>query len=226
MCGQHSNICIPVQKWGKTPSFKCLVRPFLHWLMQNKVSLELQLVKSKDCLADTPSRAPIDKGDYTLDSVLFHHLTNLMSPFVQPDIDMFATPSNKKFHKFVSRQTHWGAFLVDSLKAPLHQIHHCYANPPWKIISQWLLRLKKNPHIVCLFLCPYWASMSWWPLLIKLAHPIAPQRTINPFQGMFTNCLGKLMPPPRWPLACTVLSGAFYRGNKCQKQQYWLTWGT
>ena len=35
-----------------------------------------------------------------------------------------------------------------------------------------------------------------------------------PYGGMFRNCQGQFMPPPRWPLLCTVLSGQHWRADK------------
>ena len=209
---------------GRLPHLNCLVRPFLHWCQEKKIDLELQLVKSQDCLADQPSRMLQDRGDYSLDPQLFHYLLEVQKDFIQPQVDMFATPSNKKLHLFVAKYPHWDSFLVDALKCPLSTVTECYANPPWSIIGQWLHRLKKNPHLHCLLICPYWVSMSWWPLLTKLVHPLAPQILIPPYQGMFSNCYGMSMPPPHWPLLCVVLSGAYYRGNKFKMKPLWLTW--
>jgi hypothetical protein len=32
--------------------------------------------------------------------------------------------------------------------------------------------------------------------------------------GLFTNCWGEEMPPTKWPLACTIVSGKFWKTNK------------
>ena len=209
---------------GRLPHLNALVRPFLQWCIDHKIELQLQLVKSQQCLADGPSRTPQDKGDYTLDKVLFQTLRKNFLPFVNPKVDMFATPSNTQLPQFVAKYPHWQAYLVDALKCPLWDVWDCYASPPWTIISHWLHRLRQNPHLTCLFVCPYWVSTYWWPLLTKLVHPAAPQVLVPPYWGMFQNCYGISMPPPRWPLLCVILSGKFYRGNKFRMKPLTLTW--
>jgi hypothetical protein len=43
-----------------------------------------------------------------------------------------------------------------------------------------------------------------------------------PRGGMFTNCWGELMPAPRWPLACTIVSGSFWNNNKLGIKKFYL----
>ena len=87
---------------------------------------------------------------------------------------MFASPGNSKLKKFVSRWPHHQAWAVDALQCSLENCTQVYANPPWSIIPQWLQRLQKNPHIVCLFVCPYWDPSSRWPPINKVAHTQTP----------------------------------------------------
>jgi transcriptional regulator of met regulon len=59
---------------GRIPSLNQMVRPFLQWCMKNQVTLDIQLVKSSEDLADGPSRWGQDRGDYTLNRNLFLYL--------------------------------------------------------------------------------------------------------------------------------------------------------
>ena len=206
---------------GKIPSLNSQIRPFLRWCMDNQISLEVNLVKSAECLADGPSRWKKDKGDYTLDRKLFQTILHHFQDYINPKVDMFASPGNNQLPKFVSRYPHWQAMEVNSLKCPLNQISDCYANPPWKVIGPWLHRLRENKNVRCLMITPFWVSSSWWPLLLKLRVKDCPIMLIPPFQGMFRNCWGELMPPPHWHLACTVLSGKAWKANKSR-----VTWWT
>ena len=45
-----------------------------------------------------------------------------------------------------------------------------------------------------------------------------------PFHGMFSDCLGTCMPPPRWPLLCVLLSGACWRQNKSRLKVSTIFW--
>jgi hypothetical protein len=199
---------------GRIPSLNQMVRPFLQWCMKNQVNLDIQLVKSSEDLADGPSRWGQDRGDYTLNRNLFLYLQKKMAPYITPTVDMFASPGNHQLQKFVSRYPHWQAIEVDALKCPLQNIEACYANPPWKIISPWLHRLRENKHLQCMLIVPYWVSSAWWPLILKLHVKGTPSFLIKPFQGMFKNCWGESMPSPHWPLVCLVVSGRAYRPNK------------
>jgi transcriptional regulator of met regulon len=199
---------------GRIPSLNQQVRPFIKWCLKNGVTFQVQQVKSAEDLADGPSRWQQDRGDYTMDRNLFKCLLKKLRHHVQPKVDFFASPGNHQLKKFVSRFPHWEAVEVDALKCPLSNFCHCYANPPWKIISKWLHRLRENPHMVCMMITPFWVSSPWWPLLLKLHVRGTPAFLIDPYPGMFSNCWGESMPAPRWPLVCTVLSGKAYRPNK------------
>ena len=47
---------------GRIPSLNQMVRPFLRWCMEKRISLEIQLVKSSEDQADAPSRWSKDRG--------------------------------------------------------------------------------------------------------------------------------------------------------------------
>jgi hypothetical protein len=53
----------PTKHGGRIPSLNQMVRPFLQWCMTNQVTLDIQLVKLSDGLADAPSRWCQDRGD-------------------------------------------------------------------------------------------------------------------------------------------------------------------
>ena len=173
---------------GRIPSLNQMVRPFLKWCMDNQVSLDVQLIKSSQDLADTPSRWGQDKGDYTMNKHLFRYLQKKMLPHISPEVDMFASPGNHPLEKFISRYPHWQAMEVDALKCPLENIQACYANPPWKIINPWLHRVREHRHMKCMLIVPYWVSSAWWPQILKLHVRGTPAYLIKPFQGMFKKC--------------------------------------
>ena len=69
-----------------------MVRPFLKWCMEKEITLEMVQIKSSGDLADGPSRASQDKGDYTLDKNLFNYILQKMQHYIVPQVDMFASP--------------------------------------------------------------------------------------------------------------------------------------
>jgi hypothetical protein len=199
---------------GRLPHFNALMRDLWAWCMERSIALQPQLVKSSEQAADSLSRPLQDKEDYSLDRNLFLQLLAKFQPWVVPQVDMFANPGNAQLPQFCSRAPHWAALLVDALHCPLGGVPCCYACPPWTIIHHWLNRLKDNPTLRCLIVVPYWVSATWWPLILKLHVTQSPCIIVPPFQGMFRNCWGEAMPPPRWPLLCTLLSGSAFKEGK------------
>ena len=150
-------------------------------------------------------------------------------PFVSPCKGIFQklyTSENRslcltrkqKMDQFVSRWPHWEAVAVDALQCPLDNLGDLYANPPWSVIEKFLPRLKQFPNAKVLMVLPYWDSATWWPQLIKMKIPKTPCLRVTPYRGMFKNCWGEEMPPPRWDLLCIICSGKFWRGDKFKIQ--------
>ena len=125
------------------------------------ITLQVNWVPSEKCLADPISRWERDRGDYTLDPLLFHYIKNFFKDFVTLKTDLFASPGNKKLDQFVSRWAHWEAVAVDALQCPLDNLGDLYANPPWSVIDKFLTRLKTFPNVKILMVLPYWYSAIW-----------------------------------------------------------------
>ena len=206
LCVDNQVIYYYLQKGGgrKNP-FNKMLQPFFHWLINQKVSLQVKWVPSAKCLADPLSRWERDRGDYSLDPNLFQWLSKFFSKFICLKTDMFASPGNKKLTNFCSRWPHWQASAVDALRCPLDNLGGLYANPPWSIIGKFLQRLREFPQVRALMVVPFWDSATWWPQLIKMKAPGTPCLKINPYKGLFTNCWGEKMPPPVAPLLSDLL---------------------
>lgn len=148
-------------------------------------------------LADGLSRWKMDRGDYTLKKCIFQQILRIFGvKDFWPKVDMFASPGNTQLKNYVCRWPHSGAVAVNALECNLEKFSHVYANPPWNLILQWLIRLKQNPQIMCLTVVPLWVGSIWWPLLTRLHVKSFPVLKILPTWGMFSNCLGEEMPPP------------------------------
>eukprot|EP00667_Euglena_gracilis_P021049 EG_transcript_22914 len=146
-------------KWGgKKPYLNSILKPLLYHCQEKQINLQVVWVPTKEQLADSLTREQKDPGDYTLNMPIFHQILKFFKNHITPEVDMFCTPSNKKFPKFICRYPHQGALLVDALKADLKGLPPVYANPPWSIIPQWVQRLTLNPDLSCLLIVPHWAS--------------------------------------------------------------------
>ena len=149
--------------------FNASMRPFLTWCMERKINIIPNWVKSKEMLADGLSRWKKDRGAYYLRSSVFQKNFGIFCETnFCPEVDMFASPGNAQLNKFIPRGPHHQATAVNSLKCSLENFQELYANPPWKLVLAWLLRLKRYPHLKCLTVVPHWVGMSGRPLLVKL----------------------------------------------------------
>ena len=187
---------------GRKFHLNLLMQDLWSWCMTHKIYLHPILVPSEECKADTLSRTPLDRGDYTLHLQTFRRICRQFREWIAPlsEVwDMFSSPGNHKFPKFVCRHPHWQAGKQDALACTLKDIKICYANPPWNCIAKWLHRLWENPHLTCLMITPLWASATWWPLLLKLRVKGSPVVKVQPFQGLFTSSGGNQCPPPSGP---------------------------
>ena len=74
---------------------------------------------SKDCLADSISRWPQDRGDYQLNPLIFSEITKIFQGYLDPKVDMFASPGNEQLPLWVGRFPHHGALGCNALEMPL-----------------------------------------------------------------------------------------------------------
>ena len=79
---------------GRLPHYNALLRPFFQWPMDKKVHLSLAWVPSQDQQADSLSRWSYDQGYYALNQTVFNWLLKSFSPWINPTVDMFASPGN------------------------------------------------------------------------------------------------------------------------------------
>jgi hypothetical protein len=204
-----------LKKWGGRKIYlNQVLKPLLYWCQEKEITFQVNWVPSQKMLADHITRWEKDPGDYTLNQQVFENIRTFFKGKINPTMDMFASPGNTKFQKFCCRWPHHQASLVDALTCSLQGLSEIYANPPWSIIPQWLIRLRDQPEVKCLLLVPYWVSTPWWRLLIQLKIPGLEIMLVKPQWGLFQNCLGQSMPGPKWPLACVIVSGAYYRANR------------
>ena len=115
---------------GRKQPFNDMLRPLVRHLISQKILLEPLLVPSAEQKADALSRWSKDPGDYTLDTGIFTQIQKNFAPFINPWVDMFASPGNAKYPHFVCRWPHWQAWACNALEMDLSDVGDCYANPP------------------------------------------------------------------------------------------------
>ena len=98
---------------GKKRHLNAILRPFLRWCLEKELHLQVQWVPSQEMQADSLSRWVFDKGDYTLDRNLFLWAKRQFARWINPSVDIFASPGNFQLNKFVSRWPNHQAFMVE-----------------------------------------------------------------------------------------------------------------
>ena len=109
-----------LKRGGRIPSLNKILRPFLAWCQETKVKMLVNLVKSKEMVADQLSRVKGESSDCALNRKVFQNILQIFKNHqFTPEVDMFASPSNKQLEMFVSRFPHWEALACNALEMDL-----------------------------------------------------------------------------------------------------------
>ncbi len=135
-----------LRREGENPTSTCKCNLW-NWCMNHDIRLQTIFVPSKDCLADSLSRTPLDRGDYTLNNQTFKKICSYFKHCLVPSSevwDMFSSPGNHKFQKKFNAPTLAGS-KTGCLSLYPNRQKICYANLPWSCKAQWLHLLWENP---------------------------------------------------------------------------------
>jgi hypothetical protein len=92
---------------GRLPHLNKLIRPFLKWCMEMDITLQVHWAPSQSMKSDAISRWHFDPGDYSLNPFIFKKVMHIFQHFINPTVDMFASPGNHKLPQFLSRCPHF-----------------------------------------------------------------------------------------------------------------------
>ena len=155
--------------------------------------------RNQNLQADFLSRSIKDKYNYKLNQSVFRTICKQLQ--IQPTIDLFAADNNHQLPRYYTMRPSPTSTGTDAFKHNWSK-EIAYANPPWPLIPKMLDKIIKDQATV-LTVLPLWTCKPWWPRVLRLR-----ASKIIKFKGeLFSDKFGKFMPPPRWLLAATVLSG-------------------
>lgn len=156
-----------VRKQGGTKSLSLLqeVEPIMVWAQKNLINLTATYVPGiLNVQADFLSRVHLDNNEWSLHEDVFKWILTLG---ISPEVDLFASPYNKKLARYYTRFRDPQAYGIDALTEHWW-FHRAYAFPPTPIIFQFLQRLRwEEVEIVAII--PYWPNRPWFPLLSLLS---------------------------------------------------------
>ena len=161
-----------INHMGGSHSLACnaLSREIWTWAEEHHLWLSAAHIPGVDnSVADHYSRKFDDTKEWSITIPTFQVLTTILG---HPDIDLFASRTNRKVTPYVSWHPDPGSLAVDAFSIPWSQpLVYCF--PPfsliWKTLSKiWLEKA------TAILIAPLWHTQSWYPYALQLIvdHPI------------------------------------------------------
>lgn len=144
------------------PHLNGITREIWQWCESKNIFLFASYINTNENLeADHESRKQ------TIEWELSHEAyKKIVTVYGEPEIDLFASRSNKKCKKFVSWQKDPDAIAVDAFTIKWTK-YYFYAFPPFSIILRVLQKIK-NDKATGILVVPYWTTQPWFPLFSSL----------------------------------------------------------
>ncbi len=189
---------------GRLPHLFRPCRRLFKLLQQRRITLKVRYIRGKDnIIADWASRIPRDRNDWAVRMDFLRMVWRKLR--VHPTLDCFATATNRRCDRFISRTTQPWAWGVDFFAIPARLLRkfRLWANPPWPLMALLLdhIRRYRLRITVCL---PIWTTLRWWPLALRLME--SEVVLIPPRVNLYEDCWGRVYPGPRWWTCIATLS--------------------
>lgn len=176
-----------------------LTKEVWEWCHIRQIWLFASYITSKDnYIADRESRSKNIESEYSLSTQAYN---KIVLKFGNPDIDLFASHSNKKCTKYISWKQDPGSYAVDAFSFSWSSFF--YAFPPFTMIGKTLNKIIRD-RAEGIMVVPKWNSQPWYPLFLKLLveeplyfhpHPkliLSPFRKSHPIWNRLTLVAGRL----------------------------------
>lgn len=179
-----------------------LAREIWQWCEARNIWVFASYIKSSDNTdADHESRRNDLETEYEISQDAFSKIVNL---FGHPEIDLFASRTNKKCERFVSWRPDPESAAVDAFTLDWANIYF-YAFPPFSMILPMLQKIVQDK--ACgIVVVPLWKTQPWYPLFIRLL--ISTPLTLNPQSNLLLSF--DRSPHPLWTkltLEAGIVSG-------------------
>ena len=159
-----------IKKEGGTRSFRLtrLTIRLLKWCdVKRIVLIPVHLPGVRNVQADSLSRVgQVLATEWEINSVL---LEPVFLEWGTPQVDLFATFSNRKIDQFVSPYPDHRALHVDALSIPWQAMGLLYAFPPFSLIPAVLSKFRQSSGCQMILVAPRLMSASWMPELLELS---------------------------------------------------------
>ena len=133
------------------------------WCMERKIWLSAFHVPGKENISDAGSRIFNENVEWQLDPIIFQKVCDSWGI---PQIDMFASRTNKHISKYVSWRPDAEAEFIDAFSCNW-SVFYMYIFCPFSLIGRALMRLRKDKGD-CIMIVPLWPTQNWWNNFLEL----------------------------------------------------------
>lgn len=141
-----------------------ITREIWLWCEERNITIVASYIASKENIeADAESRVLEPETEFELAAYAFREI---VQRFGQPEVDLFASRSNKKCRRFVSWKRDPESEAVDAFTIPWAHIYF-YAFPPFNLILRCLRKIKRDG-AEGILVVPDWPSQPWYPVFCSL----------------------------------------------------------
>lgn len=154
---------------------------------------------SENITADFLSRSKFLNTEFELNQKYFRRISHL---FGKPNIDLFASHTNKKCKVYMSWFPDPDCVSVDAFTVNWNK-YYFYAFPPFSLIGRVLQKIKQD-RATGILIVPNWPSQPWYPIFLELLtqDPIilgpdknllySPSRELHPLSNTLSLAAGRL----------------------------------
>ena len=153
MGGTHSKVCqqisMKIWQWAEAHSI---------WIS----AAHIPGVKNLD--ADKLSRKKDDNKEWSITSDMLNAITDVLG---LPNIDLFASRTNKKLNVFVSWNPDPDSLAIDSFTLNWSN-YFPYCFPPFSKIGDTIRKLREDYVMDAILIVPLWSTQSWYPIALNM----------------------------------------------------------
>ena len=150
---------------GKITTLNDLTRKIWMWCRERKIWINAVYTASTDNFeADKESRSKHENTEWMLNSELFDKLCTVMG---KPDIDLFASRTNKQLDRYISWRPDPFAVAVDAFSVNWTNMN-AYIFPPFCMIELVLQKIVLDRAEQAIIIVPYRTTQPWFTKLGKL----------------------------------------------------------
>ena len=161
----NTTSCSYITKFGgRSEELNTIARDIWFWCLERTIHLSVAHVPGVDNNeADQESRKVNDDTEWSLTTKVFDAIKSLHP---EMSVDLFASRTNHKIARYVSRRPDPEAYAIDAFTMTWSN-EVFYMFPPFSLIGRILQKVQEE-ETEAVLVAPIWRTQSWWPSLLDL----------------------------------------------------------